>query len=181
MKRSLIAIAALFILCGCGKSDAGRAVIARVNDYSITAEEFKSEFKESVYSRTDTPETRKEFLNNLIDRKLIIQDAEKIGIDKDPRFLKALEKFWEQLLLKMAIERKTMDFATQCYVSDKEVKDAYESMVNDGGEVKPYSEVYMQIKWNITRRKESQLINKWVLGLKKGARININEKLLNDK
>ena len=176
MKRYIFTIAVLFIICGCSKPDPGKSLIAKVNDYSITAEEFETEFKESVYSRTDTPEMRKEFLNNLIDRKLILQDAERRGIDKDPRFLKALEKFWEQLLLKMAIERKTMDFATQCYVSDKEIRDAYESTIKDGGEARPYAEMYMQIKWDLVRRKEAQLINIWMVSLKKSAKISLNDK-----
>jgi hypothetical protein len=165
----------------CRPPDRAGDALAVVNNYQITKGEFEEEFRDSVYGQTDTPASRRDFLNNLINRKLILQYAEKKGLDKDKAFLRMVERFWEQSLLKLAIERKTKDLASSCAVSDREVRELYDRMYSSGDANKSYVDMYSQVKWEVSRRKESNLMNEWVDDLHKNTSIKINDDLLKSK
>jgi hypothetical protein len=151
MKRYLIILATLLLIAGCTcPAEKNRDVLARINNYEITKEEFEEEFKASGFSRFDTDESRKEFLDSLIDQKLILQEAQQKGLDKELGFLKAIERFWEQSLLKIALDKKTKEIAGSVSVKDRE----------------------------LSKAKESQLMEEWLNSLRKNADIKINYGLL---
>lgn len=182
MRRHWIVLFILLFVFGCSGQSENKVILAKINNYKITHEEFEEEFKESSFGRTDTLESRKEFLNNLIDRKLILQDAQSKGLDKDKNFLKMIERFWEQSLLKIALDRKTKEIAgSGLLVTDKMIEEEYNRMVKEGKTDKTYDQMYSQIKWELTKGKESQLMNEWVSELHKKAEIKINYDLLKNK
>ncbi|MDP6686285.1 MAG: hypothetical protein QGI05_04965 [Candidatus Omnitrophota bacterium] len=178
MKRGLIFLGILIFIAGCNKVDEEKIILARINNYEITKGEFDLEFKESGYGRVDTLESRNEFLNNLVDRKLILQDAQSKGLDKDKSFLKMIERFWEQSLLKVSLDRKSNEIAGRSSVSDKKIESAYKKMVREGKTTKSYDEMYAQLKWEILKEEESQTMSDWLLELHKDAKIKINYNLL---
>jgi len=181
MKKISIILLALVFVFGCAKQSKNKEIVATVNDYELTKEEFLREFKDSIYASNDTLESRKEFLNNLIDRKLILQEAQVIGLDKEKSFLKVIEKFWEQSLLKIAVDKKAREISGSIFIDDDFIRKAYNELVESGGIDHTYEEMYEQIKWELTRLKESQLINDWVVQLRKSAKLKINPDLLNKK
>jgi len=144
----LFSLFAIIILGGCCPSSTSREdkdIIVSVNNYRITSSEFESEFKASPYRKTNTPEARREFLNTLIDRKLILQYAQKEGLDKEANFLKAIEKFWEQSLLKIALDKKSKEMEAKLSASG----------------------------WEAKRNEETKMMNEWMNELRKEARIVI--------
>lgn len=182
MKRCLITCFIAFFILGCSGQSENKVILAKINNYKITQEEFEEEFKESSFARTDTLESRKEFLGNLIDRKLILQDAQSKGLDKDKNFLKMIERFWEQSLLKIALDRKTKEIAgSGLLVTDKMIEEEYNKIIQEGKTDKTYDQMYSQIKWELTKGKDSQLMNNWVSELHKTAEIKINYDLLKRK
>ncbi len=178
MKKNLVFLFIFLFICGCNPAPKNRQILAKINNYEITLDQFKEEFKDSQYAGNETAESRKEFLNNLINRKLILQEAQKQGLDKDKSFLKMIEKFWEQSLLKLAVDRKTKETAGSVLASDREVEDTYNKMLKDGKADKPYEQMYQQIKWQITRNKQTQQLNDWVTQLHKKADIKVDYDLL---
>lgn len=177
MKKYFILLLALFVL-GCQGKPEDKIVLAKINNYEITLDEFGEEFNESSYAADATAESKEDFLNNLINRKLILQDAQKKGLDKDKSFLKMIERFWEQSLLKLAIDKKTKEIAGSVMVHDKEIDEAYNNMPQEVRAAKPYESMYQQIKWQLTRDKESQLLNDWIAQLHKKSEIKVNYDLL---
>ena len=131
MKRYMTILFLLFLAAGCCRAPEQKDVLARVNNYEITKEEFADEFKASRFSKSDSPDARKEFLETLINRKLILQEAQAGRLDRDANFLKAIQRFWEQSLLKLAIERKVNEIAASSSMSDRGVKEAEERLLND--------------------------------------------------
>jgi hypothetical protein len=163
---------------GCGRVDKERLILAKINNYRISGEEFEDAFKDSSFGRIDTLESRKEFLESLINQKLILQDAQARGLDKKENFLKMIERFWEQSLLKIALDKKTKEIAGSVSVSDGEIEDAYKKMFEEGKTDKPYDSMYSQIKWELTRRKENETMSDWIIDLHKKADIKTNYDLL---
>jgi len=181
MKKIALFLLIFIIFYGCGSKQKQKNIVARINNYEITLEEFEEEFENSIYGQQDNPEARQQFLDNLINRKLILQDAQRKGLDKDKEFLKMIERFWEQSLLKLVLDKKSKEIAGSTLVSDKEIREVYERMISEGKTDKSYEQMYHQIKWEITKLKETQLMNKWLEDLRKEAKIKINYDLIKKK
>ena len=152
MNKILIFLLLLIWPLGCCPTTHKKQILAKVNNYEITLAEFDEEFKNSPFNKDNNPESRAEFLQFLINRKLILQDAEAKGLDRNKDFLKMIGNFWEQSLLKLALEKKSREISTAISVSDAE--------------------------WDINREKETAAMDDWVAKLKKQAHIQINEALL---
>lgn len=147
MKKYLSILFVMLFLTGCSRSHAQKDILARVNNYEITRSEFEAEFKASPYAKTDTPESRKDFLNTLIDRKLILQYAQQKDYDKEKDFLKLIERFWEQSLLKVALDRKTREI---------------ESRISSSG-------------WEAKRAEETKMMSDWMNELRRNAHITVKD------
>ncbi len=121
MKNKTIILFMAVIIAGCTcPLPKDEKVLAKVNNYTITLEEFEVEFKESPYANDNTPDARKDFLKVLIGRKLILQDAQAKGLDKEKAFLKMIERFWEQSLLKLALQTKSQEIAALAQVKNNQ-------------------------------------------------------------
>ncbi len=136
VKRCAFFLLTVFLLgSGCGQKQdtlVGGDAVVTVNNYSIMRDEFESEFKASSYGQINTPASRQNFLNTLIDRKLILQYAQAEGLDKEKNFLKSIEKFWEQSLLKIALDKKTKEIEAKITMADWSAKRTAEArMMSD--------------------------------------------------
>ena len=115
-----VACAGLYV-CGCGraKEAAGDTrVIARINKYTMTAEDFRNSASRTFGA------TKEEILDELITKNVLIQEAQKENFDKDKAFMKEIERYWEQALLKLLIKKKTAEFSAAFKGDEKKVEDA---------------------------------------------------------
>lgn len=102
MKR-MIAVGAVLIAltaAGCTKGT-DNAVIAKVNNGKITAADFKKQLEDlqpQMLQAVATDEkARKEFLEDLIGIELVLQEARRQGLDKDPEFKKKQESMRREM------------------------------------------------------------------------------------
>ena len=174
----LFIIISLCIYSSCIKKPQSEQIAIQINDYSLTIGEFNELFAESNVSR-DTPDVRKKFLDNLIVRKLILNEAEWEGLDKQKEFLKSIEGFWEQSLLKVMIDKKTLEIYSDIQVTDKEIEDAFQKWVEQNpDDTKTLNEMRDFIYEQLLRVKQSLAFNLWIQGLKSKARIIIDKKAI---
>ncbi|MFH0876739.1 MAG: SurA N-terminal domain-containing protein [Candidatus Omnitrophota bacterium] len=177
MKKHIVILSLGLFALGCGASQPEKkAVLARVNNYEITAQEFQQEFKDSPYAALGTPTAKKDFLESLINRKLILQEAQASGLDKDQAFLRLIERFWEQSLLKTYLDQKMPQIHAQAQAAVNEgmIQEAYNKLVHEGKTDKSYAEMQDQIKWVLIKAKESTLLNEWLVQLRQRADIKVN-------
>ena len=92
---------------------------------------------EIAQGQKDTPELRNAIRENLIMRELIIQDAKKAGLDKNPT-IQAQMKLAEQSVLIRAFEES---FAAKNPVTDAELREAYKQVSANA----PKEEVKMRL------------------------------------
>ena len=176
MKKILSAIFLLLIIFMLFKLKAPKPedYLVKINNYTITPQEFSEEFWASAYAKDNTPESRREFLNMLIRRKLVLQDAQARGLDKDKEFLKSIERFWEQSLLKRMMDKKSQEITGSASVPDSAVEAVYNKLKSEGKADKPHDQMYSQIKWSLAKIQESEAINRWLMSLYKKAEIKLN-------
>lgn len=180
MKR-LFLFVLLFALIGCTKPAPQKNAVVTINNYSISPDEFEAEFRDSAFGRKDTLDSRRQFMEVLINRKLMLQEAQRQGIDREKDFLKSIERFWEQSLLKAYLDRKSQEVAGKVMITDFAVEQTYKNLQAEGKAEKPYEEMYKELKWQLTRAKEAQVMDEWIKELRSKADIKENPGLLKAK
>lgn len=181
MKKYLFVLVLAAFIFGCTRAPDKTLVLLKINNFELTKDEFDRLYKASAFAKLNTPESKREFMNMLITRMLILQDAQAKNMDKEQSFLEMLQRFWEQSLLKIALDKKSQGVSGSIIVSDKEIENAYSELVKQSKTDKEYKQVYDQLKWELTKKKEAQAFNKWVEELHIKANIAINYDLLKNK
>ena len=174
-----VLFAALLCAVGCEVSGRQKEIVARVNTYELTKEQFDEEFKNSTYGRIDTPESRRECLNMLINRKLILQEAARKGLDKEKSFLKSIERFWEQSLLKVTMDKKAREISAS--ITEDDIKAYYDKAVSEGKTTQSYEAARAQMRKEVLSLKNWLEMNAWIESLRTQARISIDKDLLERK
>ena len=107
MNRFLLCLCVILI-SGCHNATPQK-VVARIGNYCITKQEFNEAYNNSIHASSNSLQAREAFLNNMINQKLILLDAQARGLDKNKEFLKMIEDFWQQSLLTMALKEKSKE------------------------------------------------------------------------
>ncbi|MFA5146599.1 MAG: hypothetical protein WC515_04420 [Candidatus Omnitrophota bacterium] len=176
-------VAALFLCAavsgGCAPRHADDdKVIARVNRYEMTLEDLRDELAtrgaggRHLAAGTSLPTD--DLLDELITKKVLVQEAQRQDFDKDRMFMKEIERYWEQALIKILLKKKTRELARTIKVSDEEARDEYGRIKEEeGGRVEPYEMMASGIKNDLRYRKIQEALDKWVIYLKKEANVRI--------
>jgi hypothetical protein len=96
-------------------------VSLKINDRVITTDEFNRLYS----SRPRGIQDKKDFLNSLITKELLIQESQREGIDKEERFRRSMQNFYEESLIKLLMDEKLA--SVRFSVGDEEI-DAYVNM-----------------------------------------------------
>ncbi|MEW6601702.1 MAG: SurA N-terminal domain-containing protein [Nitrospirota bacterium] len=182
----LLAFLVTSFIYGCTKEkniDAG--IVARVNKEPIRLEDFQREM--ALRSKQDpsykiTPEAIDEQIDTIIDRRLMVQEAMKMGLTSNKEFVRTIQTFWEQTLIRELIEAKNREWEKRLFVSENEINDYYEKLrqtaKNDASDFPPLTSLYEQIKRDILTQKKTDALEGWLKEVREKAVIEVNEKLL---
>lgn len=101
-------------------------VLAEVNGSTITTGDFSNELKnlpEYLKAMAETPQGRKEMLDTMVIRELILQQASKDGVDKAPEIEEKLKDLKKRLIVEAFLKKKV---ESDSQLSDEELKKFYE-------------------------------------------------------
>jgi len=179
MKKIFFIIFAILFLTGCssGNNNAENKIVAQINKYKMTTDDLRYELKNAPYDEIASLKTengRKRYLDGLIEKEVLLQAAQRQGIDREKDFMKSIENYWEQALLKIFLERKSKEISSLIHVYDNEIEEYYKS----SGEGLPFSKVKNEIRGIIKQNKETEAMTAWIDELKKRSYIKVNRKTL---
>ncbi|MBU1006220.1 MAG: SurA N-terminal domain-containing protein [Candidatus Omnitrophica bacterium] len=180
MKRVFIFILLscfIFAGCSCYSGADDKKTVAQINKYKMTTDDLKYELTNVPYDNADLLRSEKggmEYLDRLIEKEILLQEAQRQGLDRKKDFMKSIESYWEQALLKLLLERKSNEISGLIHVYDDEVRKYYK----DSGETLPFARVKADIIRDIRQQKEGQAMNAWIEALKKNSRIRVNKDIL---
>lgn len=176
----LITIGILLITpVGCAKkpNGAGGKVLAKINAYELTVDDFNAEFRLTApnkYISGDQKNTRADLLDEVITKKILLQEAQRENFDKDRAFMKEIERYWEQALIKLLVQKKTEEFSRSITVAEREVRDEYDRLTKKaGGKIGSFENMSSVIKDDIANSKMQRMFTEWLAKLKCGADIKI--------
>lgn len=115
------------VLTGCAQPSEESPVLAMVNGKPISQSEFEyrwSELSDSVRARYERQGGKKKFLDDLISREILLQEARRQGIDQSLALRERLQHVKEQLIL----DELMKDAASRpVQISDAELEAYYQS------------------------------------------------------
>jgi peptidyl-prolyl cis-trans isomerase C len=160
--RSLIvAAASSALIAGCGKGKKEEAVsgdvLARVNNKVITMDDFRKEEEKLppyIKASLETKEGKKQFLDNLVTRELIIQKAEKSGLDKDASVTSKLEEIKKTLMMEALLKKEIEGKAA---FTEKEAEEYYNSHKDEFKEGEKVKISHIMVK---TEKEASDILKK---------------------
>ena len=104
--RIIFALALALVVSACNKKAEGQTV-AIVNGEEITAAELNAELQNAkIPPGMEKDQARNRVLQQMIDRRLLAQQAKKDGLDKSPEFLNRQRRMNEDLLINMFASRQ---------------------------------------------------------------------------
>ena len=104
-------------ITGCAKESDNNRTVAQINNYLVTIEDFKHEAGMTI------PGASKELiLQDIITKELLLQEAQKMKLDKNKLFMKEIEDYWKQALIKRLIIIKGNEFLAASKESNNQAK-----------------------------------------------------------
>lgn len=132
MKKLLVLVAGIFIVVGCVQKDTTSGpYIAKVNNSAITEDDFMKEISrvpEWARKNFSGNEGKDHFLQELINKELIYQDAISRGLQNDREFMETMEEFKKVNLLSMVLRQEVEEKAQ---VQDDEIRAFYDNNMED--------------------------------------------------
>ena len=165
--------------CSSGREDLDVKTLARVNKGRIMVEDLRYELKNAPYDEAyllKAKSGRRDYLDRLVEKEILLQEAQRQGLHRGKDFMKSIEGYWEQALLKILLERKSDEISDLTHVSDDEIEEYYSNSENRTF----FPKTKADIKKTIRRKKETEAMNVWIEELKKQSYIKINEEILEE-
>ena len=95
----------LILTAGCVKKPDSSQVVAEINGYQVTADDIRQEAMISVSGAT-----KEQLLQDIITKELLLEEAQKMNLDKRKDFMKEIENYWKQALIKRVVSIKGNQF-----------------------------------------------------------------------
>lgn len=148
ISRLVVLAVILTAFAGCAKEGPSKEILATIGNYSIYKEDLVSEAElyHPAYRKTVTKE---EMLGDLIKKKIMLMEAQRQGLDKKPEFLKMVQRFWEQSLLRSLLDKKSKEILSSLKGPEEE-----------------------------RNKKAAQMMQEWVDNLEKNVTVKINKEVL---
>ena len=133
--KAAVVVLSIAALCGCsGKSGtegtkgskSGGQALAEVNGVTITTEDFKKELENLppyLKPMADTVEGKKEMLDTMVIRELILQQARKDGVDKSPAVADKVEDLKKRVVVEAFLKKKVEE---QAGITDADLQKFYD-------------------------------------------------------
>ncbi len=126
----------LVVLIGCqmrspvGESP-GELEVARVDEYKIIVSDFRTAvvpYIEVKSGAVSDNEIKKAVLDDLVTRKVLVEEAQREGLDKQQSFMREIERYWEQSLLKLLLKKKIEELSSSLR-NEEERQEAFDKWV----------------------------------------------------
>ena len=175
---SLAILCLALVAAACSKGDAPKEKpVLQINDYVIGEGEFKKRMAEEVRYYGDLNVNKDMislFVDQLIRKELLIQEAIRLKIDRNEKFSRAIERFWENTLIRDVLEAKGEEIAKQTVVTEEELNQAYEQLKKANPSAPPMSEVAETLKKRLMDEKKTAALEEWINSLKNSAKITLS-------
>ncbi len=182
---SLAVLSTLFVLTACSPAREGTGddrTLATINDYHLSLDAFQRQLAAELELEADYKLTRaaqREFLQSLIRKELLLQEAVRRKLDRREAFTAAIEKYWESTLIRDLIDLKSQEISRAITVTEEEIDARYAALKQATPGIGPLDDERRErLRSELTAAKKTAHLESWIDGLQRNAAIEIDETLL---
>lgn len=184
---SFLALITLLFFAGCSSDSSVEEepgeIMLKIDDYTLTKQEFNKMFRFEIEADRNfdlSGSAEVAFINELIRKQLLIQQAQKLKLDHEEAFRQTIQRYWESTLIRDLLRKKSEEFKQQTPVTGEEVRQYFdENQMDFGGQT--FESVEDSIKELIEHEKISEMMNGWLDQLVDSASIKVMDPELEQK
>lgn len=173
---------ACLLLISCTDQSAHKTdIVAEVNDFRLSQDEFERQLAAELEFDDDfkvTMDAKKKFLNDLIEKEILIQEAKKLKLDRKEKFIRAIERYWESTLIRDLLELKGADIDKTTIISEEEISAYYNERKKADPSLPPPAQIRDTLQDDLKEKKKRQKLQQWISGIREKAKIKIHEDML---
>lgn len=143
----IISVSLLLLFSGCAqKGEQKGPYLAKVGNSTITQADFEREMKNLPPFAQNLfvgPEGKEKFLQELVKKELLYQEALKKGLDKDPEYSKKLEDYKKITLITQLLEK---ELESKAKVTEQDAREYYEKHKNELASVSQIKASHILVK-----------------------------------
>lgn len=169
-----------FFACSNGEQKESKT-LAKINNFDLSCREFEVQLARELNFEADiklTREVKEAFLEQLIQESLLVQEAKRLKLDREEKFMKTIERYWKSTLIRDLLELKGKEINQRILVPQEEIEAYYKKIKEEGGTAPPLSEIQDIIVKELKETKKCQRLKEWIADLNRKANIRINQELL---
>lgn len=175
------ALGLYIMLAGCASEapSESQEIAIQVNKSKITLTEFNDLLKFEAYADPEvdlTEENRDQFIDYLIRKELMIQEAARLQLDQKKDFMLTIEKYWESTLIRNLLNLKAEELKKKVLVTEDEIGQYYEIHKQDFQA--PLAEVKEGIQQVLESEKMEEKLEEWTSSLRENAEIKVDRQLI---
>ena len=181
----LVLAAALLGSCTSKPGDSGRnKPVLVINDLKLTPDDLRWEIERVPIEPALPPvQGEPEWLARVVERELIVQEGRRMGLDREPEFMRSIERFWKEALLKQVLQRKAREISSGVQVNPSEVEAYYEQWLKaqrPGTLSESLTAKRPEIERTLRQQKEADAMEEWIVGLRREAKIRVDRQALEE-
>ncbi|MBI9074485.1 MAG: SurA N-terminal domain-containing protein [Desulfatibacillum sp.] len=175
--------AACLLVIACSSEDMQEAgpVVVRVNDYCLYQNEFQDLLAQEMRLEEDyklTREAQMQFLEDMVTRQVLIQEAKRLKLDSREKFVKSVQRFWESALIRDLLEMKAREIGETTQVTQEEVLNLYRQLKEEDPDIPAFDTLQKELSDRAMEEKKTRLLAQWIRELENRCEVKIDEDLL---
>jgi SurA-like N-terminal domain len=188
-----VLIALFFFLTGCGSSTGSEPdsakkkgaenndIVLQINNCKISLSEFNDLIKFESYADPEmdlTADTRDQFIDYLVRKELLIQEAARLKLDSKDAFVQTIERYWEATLIRNLLDLKAVELKKEILITHGEIDAYYQK--NKAHFIQPFELEKEKIKCLLESKALEIKLEKWIKSLRDSAAVKVNRTLLGE-
>jgi len=172
----LICLAALVLFTACSEERQPSAdTLIVVNGFTVSRDQFNQllKFEAEVNPAFQlSKEGRGQFLRQLIEKQLLIQEARARKLDEREMFRQTIERYWESTLIRDLLDSQGQAIRHGEVVTEEEIAAWHQAHKGDLPDL-PLTEQHNDVRRAVENEKVDAAMQQWLDGLRAKARIAI--------
>jgi hypothetical protein len=187
MNQTAVYLGALMVILGlvcCAQERTEESpLLCRINNYELSLAEFEQHLMAEQELDPDfkvTRQAKEAFLEELIRKELLIQEAKKLELDNREKFIRTIERYWEMTLIRDLITLKSREIEATIQIDGDEIAARYQEMKADHPDLPELEKVRDTIQKELRGKEKSRLLAEWMSELRENGRVEIDDTLFGD-
>ena len=188
MNQTAVYLGALMVIlglvcCAQERTEESSPLLCRINNYELSLAEFEQHLMAEQELDPEfkvTRQAKEAFLEELIRKELLIQEAKKLELDNREKFIRTIERYWEMTLIRDLIALKAREIEKSIQLDGDEIAARYQEMKADHPDLPELEKVKDTIQKELRDKKKSRLLAEWMSELRENGRVEIDDALFGD-